>query len=1150
MPPQTQTSPVHDDYDDSQSRQDILETTQSIIVKAPAGSGKTELLVQRYLNLLAKACDNPRQIIAITFTRKAAAEMRARIRGELQRKAEPLEKHKQQTFRIAQAVLARAAEKGWEMDRLVSQDTVTTIDAFCRALVALDPIKANFFTMPDLLEDYEADRVYQQAVEESIRTIMEEEDFKKLKENLKELIYMHNNDLVQLKQNFAQLLKQRAPLLLAIMKEDINLQSDMQTLCAALVSRIYKNAPLNLLAQAPELMRQAAQDLQQQGEEDRISFSESFSGDWQQASLPQWQKVAQFLLTQGKPLKKVDKRHGFSSRTAHKAAMMDLLQELGDAAEPQEDGHPSQTGEFIYYLSCAHSWSSGYEKQELETAQAAIQLFKLAVAQLQRIFKGESNCDYTEIMLAALEVMEQEKAPSLLAERLGYQLRHILVDEFQDTSTGQLRLLESLSRSWDASSSNSLFLVGDPMQSIYAFRQADVRIFNRLWEKERLGQVPLKRVTLKRNFRSQQDLVSWCNDRFRTIFPPVADNLMDAVVHTAASGIHSPKESGLCLLGVREDADDSLSGETLFMPMVKEIKELLKQSPLPTIAILTPTRNHIRELIPLLQQEKLNFNAAQISACNASPHIMDLLSLTRALYDYSDELSWYACLRAPWCGLKLEDLLFISHNKKERTIWQFLCGLKGGKHKKGFPSPDSAKRLRHFVNCLEDGAERTRRANWSDLILSAWRRLGGDGLLKTEQDRHETELFFSLLQENTNGALLALDSLASQLSERGAVFQNESPIQIMTIHKAKGLEFDYVFLPVTHKERGRSSEMEVLLAGDFYLDDAQRSFSLFAAHSPTAAEDGEPAYRMLRHLKQERERQEYRRLFYVACTRAKRRLYLHYLVKYDDKPKAPPLHSFLHLLWQQIRNELIEKSKKIRMIAAMDTALPPLKRIFQLPKVPPIVAGESLGAAPLLSWNEPLERTQGLLIHRFMDSLTRMAPSLSRLEQSAQQQELIAGLEKDLSLYQSELAEAGFNSSQSQKLIQAGLTAARNTVADPRGRWLISRHGQSEWTLARRARSSIRLDRTFIDQDARWIIDYKTSMDPSTPFSKESLKQFEKQLNGYAVAISALDKEHPIILAIYCPQNGYWKEWNYAAQEDAAADNELEWDDYEEYTHE
>ena len=1101
--------------DDTQARQASLTIDSSIIVQAPAGSGKTELLVQRYLKLLALACDNPRQIIAITFTRKAAAEMCARIRTELQRSQEPEEAHKKITYGLAQQVLIRAKEKNWDLDRLISQDTVTTIDAFCRFLVALDPVKGNFFTMPDILESTEADNLYEQAVAQSIRIAQQGE----MREALKELIYIHSNDLNQFKQNFAQLLKQRAPLLLAIMKKDNDLQVGIELLCQELLAKLTACAPFDILPAVAQPSQQAVVDWQKQQTDTPLPFSAIPSDyDWQNADLASWQNLARLLLTgRGSLRKRLNKRMGFSPRTDHKDEMEGLLEGLAQQASPPADGHPTPTGEFLYYLAQTNSWSDSYQPEELQLAEAAAQFFKLTASQLQQLFKTQGKCDYVEIMLAALEVMEQDYAPSLLAERLGYQLRHILVDEFQDTSIGQLRLLESLSRSWDASTPNTLFLVGDPMQSIYAFRQADVRIFNQLWQTKRLGQVELVPLVLKRNFRSQGKLVDWCNERFATIFPQVADNIIDSVVHTSATATHPAEAKAVHLIGLKRKREDADS-RSLFMPVISELKELVKQPA--SIAILAPSRNHVSELIPLLQEERLDFNAGQIIPSIANPHIMDLLSLTRALYDWNDELSWYACLRAPWCGLRLEDLLFISQNKKEKSIWQYL--------RQDSPPLKATESIHHFVNAIEPAINRIRRSNWSDLVLSSWDNLGGPLLLATEQDQYDTELFFSLLQENSKGALIDIDSLTEQLTSQGAIFENNSQIQLMTIHKSKGLEFDYVFLPMIHKGWG-SSSLEVLLTADFHSNQAKRDFSLFAIHSPSSEIEKEPGYSMLNRLKKEKEVQEYRRLFYVACTRAKRRLYLHYLIRYDDKDraKAPGSNSFASLLWHQIQEELCSQLEPLaadQLAQSKEDEFPLLKRIAKFSPIKPLGTKEDSGPAPLLSWSSPQERTQGGLVHRFLDIITKMNPQAEEIEKDPKK--FLAAIHQQS--YERELSEAGFDDSQIEKLINEALKAVQQTLADERGRWLLSRSGKSEWQLNRQGKSPIRIDRTFIEDNTRWIVDYKTSA--SLPFSQQELDRFYRQLSLYAEALTAIEK-HPIMLAIYCPQDKYWQEWEYQSQQ-------------------
>ena len=1094
----------------------ILKSTDSIIVKAPAGSGKTELLVQKYLSLLAYSSDNPRQVLAITFTRKAAAEMRARIRLELQRDEEPVEKHKKQTYGIAQAVRRKAEEHGWNLDRLISQETVTTIDAFCRTLLALDPMKADFFTMPDIVEDEAAVKLYRQAVQASIKRLSTEKKDSEKRQALKELIYMHNNDIRRLEDNFVRLLQQRAPLLPEVMQKDNDLAASIAVLCTALVKRIQDLAPANLLEEAFSLMRQAVDNWQQEPEPRKeLSFhSPRENTRLQDLTLSEWQNLAGFLLTQqGTLRKRVNKGHGFPPKTTEKERMENLLAEFAAACQAQEK---TETEKFLYYLQCSPSWSDHYTEGELRGARRTSVLFKEAAAELFTIFKMEGKCDYTEIMLAAVQIMKEENAPSLLAEWLGYQLRHILVDEFQDTSLGQLELLKALCRSWDASSSNSLFLVGDPMQSIYAFRQADVRIFNQLWETKRLGQVPLKRHTLTYNYRAQAELVDWCNKQFDDIFPPVADNLMDAVVHTPAQAVQQKANAGIRLVGTekKEDGDD-------FGDLIEELKKVRAEAPTASIALLVPSRNHIKPLIPLLQEHNLAFNAAKMFACIENPHIVDLLSLTRALYDYADDTAWFACLRAPWCGLELADLLTIAENKEGRTIWQSLVAADS------LPlSVEGLERTRHFVRLLSQSVTRARRSNWSDLVHHTWRNLGGRKFLETAQDENEVELFFALLQENTRGAELDLETLNNQLQEKGAVFEDKSPIQLMTVHSAKGLEFDFVFLPVIHKKRGRGiGSSPVLIADDFLLTEGIH-LSLFATHSPIIEEkDEEPAYRMLGHLKKEKERQEYRRLFYVACTRAKHRLYLHYALDTSKKRKQGSDNDFLSFLFPLMEEELKEAAKISEEYTETPSRAQQLRRIplARLSSPPPPPARQA--HKELLLWTPPEERAQGTLIHRLIKRVTAMNIKQQELRQKKTRLSLMQKLRKDESVYRNQLAEMGVTGY--ARIIRESLHAMERMLHDERGTWLLSREGESEFPLMHKEHGMLRLDRMFVEKNICWIVDYKTTHKANASFSDEELHAFFRQLVGYAEAVQLFGCTNPLVLGIYCPQNGFWHEWNF-----------------------
>src|SRR5439155_5619839 len=131
------------------------------------------------------------------------------------------------------------------------------------------------------------------------------------------------------------------------------------------------------------------------------------------------------------------------------------------------------------------------------------------------IFAERAEADFTEFAQGAVRALGTPEAPSDLLLALDYRIRHVLVDEFQDTSISQWELLERLTAGWQQGDGRTLFVVGDPMQSIYRFREAEVGLFLRA-RREGLGtaglpNVALEPLTLETNFRSQAGIVDWVN---------------------------------------------------------------------------------------------------------------------------------------------------------------------------------------------------------------------------------------------------------------------------------------------------------------------------------------------------------------------------------------------------------------------------------------------------------------------------------------------------------------------------------------------------------------------------------------------------------------------------------------------------------------
>ena len=161
-----------------------------------------------------------------------------------------------------------------------------------------------------------------------------------------------------------------------------------------------------------------------------------------------------------------------------------------------------------------------------------LELLPRAAAELMLVFAERGQADFTEIAQGAVRALGEPDAPTDLLLSLDVRIKHILVDEFQDTSISQWELLERLTAGWQRGDGRTVFAVGDPMQSIYRFREAEVGLFLRA-RHQGLGNVALEALQLTTNFRSQAGIVDWVNATFPRVLPPLEDETLGAVPYAA-----------------------------------------------------------------------------------------------------------------------------------------------------------------------------------------------------------------------------------------------------------------------------------------------------------------------------------------------------------------------------------------------------------------------------------------------------------------------------------------------------------------------------------------------------------------------------------------------------------------------------------------
>jgi ATP-dependent helicase/nuclease subunit A len=370
---------------------------------------------------------------------------------------------------------------------------------------------------------------------------------------------------------------------------------------------------------------------------------------------------------------------------------------------------------------------------EIDHSQQAVlnalgYLLPLLAAQLDVIFQQQGQCDYPAITLAALNALEpaaEDGAISDITLRLDYQLRHILVDEFQDTSAAQIKLLEQLIAGWQPGDGRTLFLVGDAMQSLYGFRNANVGLFLNA-QRHPVGPVQCAPLALSSNFRSQQGIIDWVNQAFSQAFPAAADISRGAIPYSPSTAIKTASE-GQAVSFQGFSGDDEEAAEADYIANL--CGELVSQHPDESIAILVRGRGHLRAIVPALREANLLWQAIDITKLASRMPVMDLLSITRALLSPADRIAWLAVLRAPFCGFNMTDLLAVSnHQQSGGSLLEQLINL--AKNPELAPlSAEGRAILLRVAPLLADAWQNRGRVNLRNAVEQLWVELGGPATL-------------------------------------------------------------------------------------------------------------------------------------------------------------------------------------------------------------------------------------------------------------------------------------------------------------------------------------------------------------------------------------------------------------------------------------
>lgn len=1104
---------------DAQARERALDIGHSFIVQAPAGSGKTTVLTQRYLKLLANV-EQPEQVLAITFTRKAAGEMRERVQKALTGDLEAKSPADALTAELARAARENAARRDWGIEDSAARLRIQTIDAFNGYLANSLPITSRSGFGRAIADD--PGDLYALAARETLRAA---EGDAERRADLERILRRLDDNWLRLERLIAGMLPRRAEWLTNLPQltgEPLvpRIEASLGVIIGEELAGAAGHFSADFLMLATNLARFASRQVDARTKPDLAAWRNSQAAlTVTVADLPRWRGIATLALTaERSPRKQLTRNDGIPpGDPLGKALRDDWLARLRmlDTA---------QANALATILSLPDPSIPPDARDALDSLS---HLLLQAAATLRTLFDSHGECDHTEIAGAARQALTQEGSPTPLAERIGVQLRHILVDEFQDTSRDQYELLRTLTQDWSEGDGRTLFLVGDPMQSIYGFRNAEVGRFATVRAGSLAG-VKLESLTLRRNFRSAATLVHWCNETFARVFPRADDVRRSAVPHLASVPGRANLEGEARLYRVDGGCGPQAEADSV----ARMIAELVATRPGESIAVLAGARPHLRSVRGSLQARRIPFIGVNLEPLADVAAIRDLEALVRALESPLDRVAWLAVLRAPFVGLTLPDLTVVSDFAGKGTIATALMANIPGL------TADGAQRLLRARPILLGAWHERERESRAHLVERTWLALGGASACVHAGELAQARRFLAALDEQDRKRLRGRPLDLGAVMERLFAIDQAQPgaVSLMTIHGAKGLEFDHVFV-VGVGRRGRGDDVRLLNWLELPREDGDDHLLMAPIRyrgSDEEADDALNAY--LGSLHQERSRAERSRLAYVALTRARRTLHLfaHPIAKDIDGERSyrPGANTLLDNLWPALEADIAgfiavgdeaeeiapaRSQTRLRLPPRPPSPTPPADLAARGELVPLDVEEESIE----FSWARQTARRVGTVVHETLERFGRGAlPSLAELP--ALRPRMVSRLEA-----------LGLESERARDSAETALRAIAGTLSDARGRWLFdSTHTEARSELAlsglRGAEIvNVVIDRTFITADGtRWVVDFKTSPHEGgdrESFLDEEVKRYRGQLQRYAHFARGLGPQ-PVRAGLYYPLLGAWRE--------------------------
>jgi ATP-dependent exoDNAse (exonuclease V) beta subunit len=1020
--------------------------------------------------------------------------------------------HERFTLSLASEVLLRDRDEEWSLIESPGRMRIETVDAFGAGIARSLPLSSGLGGVNTTSADAEITSIYAQAARATLDYLAAADDAAGA---AVERVLRHlDNDASLYISYMARMLGSREQWL-AITGSGTaggggqaaarqRLESNIADVITRQLALVDSLLPPICRQDLSRLLRYAGENLVADGKSSHLLASFASGGDLPEpvaADRNRWHAIADLLLTkQGEWRKQANRNDGFPpDGKAEKSSLGEIIESMHELHDLRDCLHRTRT------LPDPH-----YTDEQWAVLVALLDLLPLAVAELRRLFSERGVTDHNEVALSAGRALGGIDDPGDMVMMLDYRVQHLLVDEMQDTSIGQYDLLKKLTAGWTPDDGRTIFCVGDPMQSIYRFRDAEVGEF--LLAKERgIGSTRLEPLTLRRNFRSGENLVHWFNTIFLQVMPLKDDVAVGAIRYTESTPVEEKAGQGEHRVHPLFDATPEVEAACA----LQVIEDCLAASDNENVAILVRSRTQLTDLLRLLRQSGIEYQAVEIDRLTDLPEVIDLIALTRALCHDGDRLAWLALLRGPFAGLRWNDILALVRNDRTHTIIELL----GEADRIEALSPDGHRRVERLLDVLRVSRARHATGSLSDRIERAWYKLGGPALLHNDEQLENVYRYFRTLDKlDVAGTLDDIVELERKLDDErvSSTVTAGCRLQVMTMHKAKGLQFDHVILPSLGRMT-RGSNREVLSWLNL-ADSEGHSEMLISPVGPRAALQNDPLHQFIEATEKEKTRMELDRLLYVACTRARRSLHLigSVGVTADGSDyRRPDARSLLARLWPAI-----EQDYRDAFVAATcdnDAAgyddenehlvLPVLSRFSDAwqPPVAPTLPGRASAAvspddqdAVEFYWVGAAARHAGTIVHRWLQRISERRVRVNTND-----------LQRLRPVSRRWAASLGVPVDELDEVCDRTERALKGILSHEQGRWVLNGEGSAELAISGiydGRTESIVIDRVRVAEDGvHWIIDYKTSSHEGgdlEQFLRQEADRYRDQLGKYAAIYS------------------------------------------------